>query len=83
MVEIRKASGNDAEGIVNLSAQLGYKTGVNNVTERISKIEDGVNNCIYATVVDEMVVGWIQGLYTVPLETMAFVEITELVGCEA
>jgi len=26
-----------------------------------------------------MVVGWIQGPYTVPLETMAFVEITGLV----
>jgi len=79
MLEIRNASGSDAEEIVNLSAQLGYETDVNNVTDRISKIEDDINNCIYVAVIDKKVVGWIQGLNTIRLESMAFAEITGLV----
>jgi len=79
MVEIRTASGNDAEEIVNLSDQLGYGTDVNDVTERILRIENDLNSCIYVAVIDKAVVGWIQGLYTIRLESMAFVEITGLV----
>jgi len=35
MAEIRSASGNDAEEIVNLTIQLGYETDVNNVIDKI------------------------------------------------
>ena len=79
MLEIRNASGSDAEEIINLSAQLGYETDVNNVTDRISKIENDINNCIYVAVIDKTVVGWIQGFYSIRLESMEFVEITGLV----
>jgi len=79
MVEIRSVLAKDAEEIVNLAAQLGYETDVKNLTDRISKLESEINNCIFIAVIDKLVVGWIQGIYAIRLETSPFVEITGLV----
>lgn len=79
MVSIRIAELKDAEFLHKLSGQLGYKTTVEDINSRISKILNHKDNCAYVATEENKVIGWIHGFYSLRIESDFFVEIGGLV----
>ncbi|RBQ04615.1 GNAT family N-acetyltransferase [Pedobacter miscanthi] len=79
MVEIRTISEKDAESVAELSTQLGYESNAEQILARIRQMNNSNENCAYVAVLENKVVGWIHGFYTLRLESDAFVEIGGLV----
>lgn len=79
MVEIRKTLQTDANEITNLSIQLGYNTSVAKTVKRINQLDKHPDNCAFVAIIENKVIGWIHGFYTIRLESAAFVEIAGLV----
>lgn len=79
MVEIRAISEKDAESVAMLSTQLGYESNIEQTLARIRQINNSNENCAYVAILENKVVGWIHGFYTLRLESDAFVEIGGLV----
>jgi len=78
-VFIRTATLNDAPSISNLSDQLGYQSGISETEKRLQAVLQDGNNCVFVAVVDEKIIGWIHGFYTVRVESDPFTEIGGLV----
>lgn len=79
MVEIRTISEQDAQSVAELSIQLGYESNIEQTLLRITQINNSNENCAYVALLENKVVGWIHGFYTLRLESDAFVEIGGLV----
>ncbi len=79
MVEIRTISEKDAESVALLSTQLGYQSNTEQTLLRIMQINNSNQNCAYVAILENKVVGWIHGFYTLRLESDAFVEIGGLI----
>ena len=79
MVEIRVITKEDAESVAWLSRQLGYESDIEQTSARIKRINNSNDNCAFVALVDDKVVGWIHGFYTLRIESDPFVEIGGLV----
>lgn len=75
----REAELKDAEFITKLSNQLGYKTTIEKVRNRLSDILSNVDNCIYVIIDNEYIIGWIHGFYSLRIESDTFIEIGGMV----
>ncbi|WP_428741137.1 N-acetyltransferase family protein [Tenacibaculum sp.] len=76
---IRNAEIKDSESITELSNQLGYEAVNAEIQNRLKKIAEHPENCIYVATQNEKVVGWIHGFYSMRVESDFFVEIGGLV----
>lgn len=76
---IRIAELNDSEFITELSNQLGYETRNTDIQNRLKEILKNTDNCIYVATVNEKIVGWIHGFFSLRIESEFFVEIGGLV----
>jgi GNAT superfamily N-acetyltransferase len=79
MVQIREISEKDAESVAKLSIQLGYDSNIEETWFRIQQINNSNENCAFLAVIDDIIVGWIHGFYTLRIESDAFVEIGGLI----
>jgi GNAT superfamily N-acetyltransferase len=79
MVEIRVITKEDAESVAWLSTQLGYESDIEQISARIKHINNSNDNCAFVALVDDKVVGWIHGFYTLRIESDPFVEIGGLI----
>ncbi|MBE5320663.1 GNAT family N-acetyltransferase [Pedobacter sp. MR2016-19] len=79
MVEIRVITKEDAESVAWLSTQLGYESDIEQTSARIKHINNSNDNCAFVALVDDKVVGWIHGFYTLRIESDPFVEIGGLI----
>ena len=79
MVEIRVITKKDAESVAWLSTQLGYESDIEQISARIKHINKSNDNCAFVALVDDKVVGWIHGFYTLRIESDPFVEIGGLI----
>lgn len=79
MVQIREISEKDAEGVATLSTQLGYESDIAQTLIRIQQINNSNENCAFVAVIDDQVLGWIHGFYTLRIESDPFVEIGGLI----
>ncbi|HPQ22364.1 MAG TPA: GNAT family N-acetyltransferase [Saprospiraceae bacterium] len=81
MIEIiiRSAKKNDANSITRLSHQLGYETLEETLQNRLINIIENRDNCVYVACINENIVGWIHGFYSMRVESEFFVEIGGLV----
>ncbi|MEH3111929.1 GNAT family N-acetyltransferase [Pedobacter terrae] len=79
MVQIREISVTDAESVATLSTQLGYQSNIRQTSARIKHINNSNENCAFVALIDNKVVGWIHGFYTLRVESDAFVEIGGLI----
>ncbi|MDO6389969.1 GNAT family N-acetyltransferase [Pontibacter sp. BT731] len=78
-VTLRQIIEQDAAAIARLSGQLGYSSSVADTAQRLKAVVASKDHCGYAAILDEQLVGWIHGCYTLRLESDAFVEIGGLV----
>ena len=78
-VTIRETTFDDAERLVYLSRQLGYRVSVEEMQERIGKALVREEHGAFVAIVEEQVAGWIHGFHTFRLESGPFVEIGGLV----
>ncbi|CAM3826887.1 GNAT family N-acetyltransferase [Pontibacter korlensis] len=69
----------DAEAITFLSSQLGYSASAAETKVWLQEIFDSEDHCAFGAVLDDKLVGWIHGFYTLRLESGAFVEIGGLI----
>jgi N-acetylglutamate synthase-like GNAT family acetyltransferase len=76
---LRQAELKDVEFITELSNQLGYKTTIEKIQNRISEILNNVDNCVYVIIDNENIIGWIHCFYSLRVESDSFVEIGGLV----
>jgi GNAT superfamily N-acetyltransferase len=76
---IRIAEINDSEYITELSNQLGYETRIVDIQNRLIKILENEDNCVYVAVKNGKIVGWIHGFYSLRIESNFFAEIGGLV----
>ncbi|TPG34824.1 GNAT family N-acetyltransferase [Flavobacterium pectinovorum] len=76
---LRQAELKDVEFIAELSSQLGYKTSLEKIQNRISEILNNADNCVYVIIDNENIIGWIHGFYSLRVESDSFVEIGGLV----
>ena len=76
---IREAVTGDSETIAGLSGQLGYPSTAEEARERLARVIDHPENCVFVAVRDMQVVGWIHGFLTVRIESAEFAEIAGLV----
>ncbi|MES2416806.1 MAG: GNAT family N-acetyltransferase [Bacteroidota bacterium] len=65
--------------IAALSEQLGYKSTTEEISQRLNKVITSENDCLFIAIINNEVVGWIHGFYTIRVESEAFVEIAGLV----
>lgn len=79
MVEIRVITEEDAESVAWLSTQLGYESNTKQTSARIKQINNSNENCAFVALIENKVVGWIQGFYTLRVESDPFVEIGGLI----
>jgi GNAT superfamily N-acetyltransferase len=79
MTQIREISEKDAESVANLSIQLGYESNIAQTLNRIRQITSNNENCAFVAVIDDVIVGWIHGFYTLRIESDPFVEIGGLI----
>ena len=79
MVEIRVITEEDAESVACLSTQLGYESNTKQTSARIKHINNSNENCAFVALIEKKVVGWIQGFYTLRVESDPFVEIGGLI----
>ncbi len=78
-IKIRNAEISDSESITELSNQLGYKTLHTDIQNRLKRILEHRENCIYVATESGKVVGWIHGFYSMRVESDFCVEIGGLV----
>ena len=78
-LHLRTLTLRDAEAITNLSSQLGYKASVDDTKVWLQEILASKDHCAFGAVLDEKLIGWVHGFYTLHLESGAFVEIGGLV----
>lgn len=78
-VSIRQVNPDDSASLANLSLQLGYPSSADEIRARMNDLTSDKSNCIYAAVIDGIVVGWIHAYYAVRIESPPFVEIGGLV----
>jgi len=76
---IRKTTIKDAEAITGLSDQLGYKATAEQTWQRLFEILGHDDYCVYVAVEGDTITGWIQGFYSMRVESSDFVEISGLV----
>jgi len=76
---IRNAKIEDSESITELSNQLGYATLNTDMQNRLEKILQHGENCVYVAAENGQVVGWIHGFFSMRVESDFFVEIGGLV----
>lgn len=76
---IRKAEIKDSEAIANLSSELGYEVKKIESQERLYKIIKNPDHQVYIAIIDNAIAGWIHAVYSVRLQSSAYVEITGLV----
>jgi GNAT superfamily N-acetyltransferase len=69
----------DRRAIADLSLQLGYPSGLQEVGRRISQIIRHPDHCAFTAGYQGKVIGWIHAFYTIRLESEPFVEIAGLV----
>ena len=74
-----KAEINDAGAINELSHQLGYKTTINDIEDRLIEILKNNDNCVFVASQNNIVVGWAHAFYSLRIESESFVEIGGLV----
>ena len=79
MISIRTATLSDAPAITQLSFQLGYTISEAETLSNLQWLDQSSNDVVLVATDNEQVVGWMQILYTVRLETGAFCEIVGLV----
>lgn len=77
-VNIRKAALKDAESIVELSKELGYNPGTNDIRAKLDKFELSPHEMILVAEYDK-VIGWMHISTVEPLESNPFVEIRGIV----
>lgn len=78
-VSIRNATIKDAEAIVSLTDELGYKSNSSLIQNRLTEILKNNENCIFVAVNNEKVIGWVHGFYSLRIESDPFVEIGGLI----
>ncbi len=78
-LSIRNARLGDFEIIGELAEELGYKSSNSLVKNRLHEIIKNVDNCVFIALDNEKVIGWIHGVYTLRIQSDAFVEIGGLV----
>lgn len=78
-VLIRAATDTDAAFISGLCDQLGYECLPAETEKRLQYVLQDTHSCIFVAVVNEKLVGWIHGFYTVRVESDPFTEIGGLV----
>lgn len=78
-LHLRTLTLTDAEAIANLSSQLGYQASVAETKVWLQEILASKDHCTFGAVLDEKLIGWVHGFYTLHLESGAFVEIGGLV----
>ena len=78
-ITIRDAEINDSESITELSNQLGYQALNTDIQNRLKKLLESPDNCVYVATESRKVVGWIHGFYSMRVESDFFVEIGGLV----
>ena len=76
---IRDAEIKDSESITELSNQLGYETLHTDIQNRLKKIFENPDNCVFVATKNKKVIGWIHGFYSMRVESDFFVEIGGLV----
>lgn len=76
---VRTAEIKDSGSIAELSDQLGYRSGDQVTRERLAKILNHEDHCVFVALEGETVAGWIHGFYSRRVESDAFVEIGGLV----
>ncbi len=76
---IRRATTEDSEVISGLSRQLGYPAKATTIRKRLSKLLDSDAHQVFVAVIDNTLVGWIHGFYSLQVESDPFVEIGGLV----
>lgn len=69
----------DSQSIAELSRQLGYPSKSEDISKRITEIINNQNHCVFVTLNNEQIVGWIHGVYSLRVESDPFVEIGGLV----
>ena len=75
----RRAQITDSKFITELLDQLGYATTDERIQERLAKILNNAENCVFAVTHIEQMIGWVHGFYTLRIESDPFVEIGGLV----
>ncbi|SFG61342.1 GNAT family N-acetyltransferase [Pontibacter chinhatensis] len=78
-LHLRTLTLTDTEAITNLSSQLGYQASVAETNVWLQEILASKDHCAFGAVLDDKLVGWVHGFYTLHLESGAFVEIGGLV----
>jgi len=76
---IRTAEMEDAETIAELSNKLGYGAKIKDIKNRLFKILQNQENCVYVATEREKIVGWIHGFVSQRIESDFFIEIGGLV----
>ena len=76
---IRNVDINDSFAISSLSGQLGYESEVMSIEKRISGILKNPDHCIFVAEQNGIIIGWIHGLYSIRVESDAFIEIGGLI----
>jgi GNAT superfamily N-acetyltransferase len=78
-IDIRQAETKDCDVITQLSHQLGYESTTGETEKRLDAILNNGENCVFVAVVNESILGWIHGFYSLRLESDSFVEIGGMV----
>lgn len=78
-ITIRNAEIKDSKSITELSNELGYETLNIDIQNRLNRILENPDNCVYVAIKKGKVVGWIHGFYSMRVESNFFVEIGGLV----
>jgi GNAT superfamily N-acetyltransferase len=76
---IRASVIGDSMAIAELSGQLGYPASAVDIGERLARLIEHSENCVFTAVTDGQVIGWIHAFHAFRLESPAFVEIAGLV----
>lgn len=76
---LRTATIQDAERLAELSCQLGYPAGAEDILKRLAQIERRDQNAVYVAEVSGKVIGWVQIVARELLESDRYAEIGGLV----
>lgn len=77
-IRIRNARQNDADAIVSLTEELGYRQTVKEIKEKVARISIDPEQKIFIAEADKTL-GWMHVALTEPLESQPFVEIRGIV----
>jgi GNAT superfamily N-acetyltransferase len=82
-ITVRMMEPNDAVGVAELCAALGYPTTTGHVSERVAMLTASARDVLLVADDGTTVVGWVHGFVSMLLETDVFVEIGGLVVAES